>query len=538
MGLPSPKIASIFIFALIFYIHASICAADVLTLNDGTVLNGDVISESPAEIRMNCKIAGKYEIRSFARSTVKSIVKTPMATTSASKKTPSGSTPPPSGSPSASPTAAEGPTTIDVIAGAIGTTREKAIASAQVTAVEQALGRLIDAEAIIENDVLIRDTILSATNGFIERFTFIEDVKEGAMFRVRIRATVRSGKLSERLSAITKDTSAVEGGNLQAEARTKAKSREEQIKMLQATLETVTDGVMGVRVTGKFEVVEGVKVPTGMTRLRIPIELFVDQAAYETRMARLIPLLEEFAKVKKTRPIRMLPQKPITEGEPEIGWNLFCGDSIDSDSKHTFPTAGTLAAKTWFAIRESDKQMWDRIQQAEDVDFVENFQKDAKEDLVAFQVVHDVQPSGAAELSVYGLPLSFASGVFKNYSGTIIVRIRLQDSKKLPVASVGSVYQAVTEPSRRSQGSSGSLSVYFGIAVLLGGFDGFAIDNHQQQRRGILYLNPGLYQFYWGSRGNMYTVITNFYGYSYIDIDTEALARVASVECTLEMPKQ
>ena len=537
MGLPSPKIASIFIFALIFYIHASICAADVLTLNDGTVLNGDVISESPAEIRMNCKIAGKYEIRSFARSTVKSIVKTPMATTSASKKTPSGSTPPPSGSPSASPTAAEGPTTIDVIAGAIGTTREKAIASAQVTAVEQALGRLIDAETIIENDVLIRDTILSATNGFIERFTFIEDVKEGAMFRVRIRATVRSGKLSERLSAITKDTSAVEGGNLQAEARTKAKSREEQIKMLQATLETVTDGVMGVRVTGKFEVVEGVKVPTGMTRLRIPIELFVDQAAYETRMARLIPLLEEFAKVKKTRPIRMVPQKPITEGRSAIGWNLFCGDSIDSDSKHTFPTAGTLAAKTRFAVsRNSDEQMWDRIKQAADLVFVEKFQKDAKEDLVAFQVVHEVQPSGAAELSVYGLPLSFASGVFKNYSGTIIVRIRLQDSKKLPVASVGSVYQAVREPRDRTQGSSGSLSNECnGVVVLLGGFDGFAID--LQRGSGIVYLNPALYQSYFCG-GNFYSLITNFYGYSYIDIDTEALARVASVECTLEMPKQ
>ena len=538
MGLPSPKLASIFIFALIFYIHASICAADVLTLNDGTVLNGDVIAESSAEIRMNCKIAGKYEIRSFARSTVKSIVKTPKTTTSASKKTPSGSTPPPSGSASAaSPTAPKGPTTIDVVAGAIGTTREMAIASAQVTAVEQALGRLIDAEAIIENDVLIRDTILSATNGFIERFTLIEDVKEGAMFRVRIRATVRSGKLSERLSAITKDTSAVEGGNLQAEARTKAKSREEQIKMLQATLETVTDGVMGVRVTGKFEVVEGVKVPTGMTRLRIPIELFVDQAAYETRMVRLIPLLEEFAKVKKTRPIRMVPQKPITEGKPEIGWNLFCGDSIDSDSKHTFPTAGTLAAKTRFAVsRDSDEQMWDRIQQAADLVFVEKFQKDAKEDLVAFQVVHEVQPSGAAELSVYGLPLSFASGVFKNYSGTIIVRIRLQDSKKLPVASVGSVYQAVREPRDRKQGSSGSLSNECnGVVVLLGGFDGFAID--LQRGSGIVYLNPALYQSYFCG-GNFYSLITNFYGYSYIDIDTEALARVASVECTLEMPKQ
>ena len=64
---------------------------------------------------------------------------------------------PPDAPPSNQPPTPKEPTitgsnSSEIIASALGATRDQALASAQLTAVEQALGRLIDAETIIEND--------------------------------------------------------------------------------------------------------------------------------------------------------------------------------------------------------------------------------------------------------------------------------------------------------------------------------------------------------------------------------------------------
>ena len=60
--------------AATFIVFSSISVADSLTLTDGTVIKGDIISNTPTEVTMNCKVGKTYEVKKFARAKIKSVV--------------------------------------------------------------------------------------------------------------------------------------------------------------------------------------------------------------------------------------------------------------------------------------------------------------------------------------------------------------------------------------------------------------------------------------------------------------------------------
>lgn len=432
-------------------------------------------------------------------------------------------TPPPAKTP---------PSTIEVVASATGETREQALRAAQTGAVEQALGRIVDVDTLVENNAVIRDQILSATNGFIERFTVLTEGKKDGLFRIQIRATVRSGKISERLAAVTKSSAKVAGGDLEAEARTKAKSREDQVRMFQTTIATVLDGVVGVRQASKFEIVQGSNVPAGFTRLRIPIELFVDQQVWDDKMKRLIPQLEEFAKVKRTRPIRMTPAGRATE-QINKDLSLCCADSDGLDSQHTFPPVGCLAPLSQM-YAQGERQI-EQVSDACSRECVIEASKKAKEDLHHFMVIHNAKPAGGtAELAVYVLPREFINGIWSDYHGNLIVRAILLDSSAKQVTSSGAVYtlcrsSANTKlPQNGAFGcSNGPFVSGFGSTLLAGGF----------LKSAHAILCPGiLYQFlHMRGTTDSFIMANAFYGNLYVEVETASLGRVASVECQVEI---
>ena len=537
--------------ALLFAVSTSVCFGDVLTLKDGTVLLGDVISESTNEIKMFCKIAGKNEVRTIARSLITSLEITPKSGTKSPAKPPTKSpTAPPSSEkskPSIPPVATPSNTqpaltepTItassnsEIIASALGATRDQALASAQLTAVEQALGRLIDVETIIENDTVIRDSVLSATNGFIERFTVLSETKEGDLFRVRIRAIVRSGKLAERIKTLTKVTVAVEGGNLQAEARSKTKSREEQIKMFQGALETLVQDVIGIQVIGRPEVVEGVAVASGMTRLRIPIEIAVNQNVWNDRMKRVSPLFEEFARVKRSTPIQLAQQPPLLTGEANAGSFLFTDQASALDSKHVFPPPGTLAPHEWFAIwrTNDDRGAWEKFASAWYGETVYRAQQAAKEELVHFIVLTGPSRSGSAEVSVYGLPVAFVTGILSNYSGEFLVRGKLKDAQGAELASAAIRYRSIEDERNDGRRGAGALFGYSAVWCHTLMF-GANVKNERSPDNLYAILAPGLAHFEVSRDSFKFT--RAFHGFVWVDISTEDLGKVTTVECTIEV---
>ncbi len=67
----------------------SMSVADSLTLIDGTVMKADIITDTPTEVTMNCKVGGKYEMKKFARAKFKSVVDdAPKVSGSGAPKTP------------------------------------------------------------------------------------------------------------------------------------------------------------------------------------------------------------------------------------------------------------------------------------------------------------------------------------------------------------------------------------------------------------------------------------------------------------------
>ena len=52
----------------------SMSVADTVTLTDGTVFKGDILTDTKTEVTMNCEVGTKYEGKKFARSKFKSVV--------------------------------------------------------------------------------------------------------------------------------------------------------------------------------------------------------------------------------------------------------------------------------------------------------------------------------------------------------------------------------------------------------------------------------------------------------------------------------
>ena len=79
--------------AATFIVFSSISVADSLTLTDGTVIKGDIITNTPTEVTMNCKVGKTYEVKKFARAKIKSVVDdAPKVSGSGEPKTPPTST--------------------------------------------------------------------------------------------------------------------------------------------------------------------------------------------------------------------------------------------------------------------------------------------------------------------------------------------------------------------------------------------------------------------------------------------------------------
>lgn len=80
--------------------------------------------------------------------------------------------------------------------------RDIAIQDALAKAVEQAMGTFLQAETMVENAILIRDSIYSKTKGYIKSYRVTEESFSNSLYRVHIEAYVATDKLEDDLSAI------------------------------------------------------------------------------------------------------------------------------------------------------------------------------------------------------------------------------------------------------------------------------------------------------------------------------------------------
>ena len=82
--------------------------------------------------------------------------------------------------------------------------RNQALVNAQRNAVEQGVGLVLDSKTVSENFEIIRDKVLTSSQGFVTKYTILQEgpTPDQQTFRVKIKAEVSQELLEDRLSAL------------------------------------------------------------------------------------------------------------------------------------------------------------------------------------------------------------------------------------------------------------------------------------------------------------------------------------------------
>jgi hypothetical protein len=163
----------------------------------------------------------------------------------------------------------------------VGLTRDEALMNARRNGVQQAIGVVSTgvAQAI---DGRVRENVLQLSRGFIEKYEIREERKDGARWRVKIKAWIRRENLLAGLLQKDPDKSVLDGSGLFTRAMSRERQVAEAAEMLIETLNSIPyENYVHVAVGAeKFETAQG--------SLALDVRFSFDRERY---FAQLAPLL-------------------------------------------------------------------------------------------------------------------------------------------------------------------------------------------------------------------------------------------------------
>lgn len=83
-----------------------------------------------------------------------------------------------------------------------GITKEQALNNAFRDAIKQYIGVVLDSEIILANDTIIKDQILTLSNGSIESYEIIKESREDDLIEIEIIAIVKSQNIQQKLATL------------------------------------------------------------------------------------------------------------------------------------------------------------------------------------------------------------------------------------------------------------------------------------------------------------------------------------------------
>jgi hypothetical protein len=241
--------------------------------------------------------------------------------------------------------AAEEPATVvEVVAEGAGISLEAAQKDAYRQAVRTVIGLYVDSKTIVENDELIEDRILSASNGFVKTAKTIPGsaMQKNGIWRVRVRATVEVSEVSARLKKENIAIRSLDGESLFAKALTKMERQQNTQQLLQELLGELPEMVK-VTLHGEpdYDPVKG--------ELIYQVQLTPDMDAYRTFLPRLTKALDKLA-------VKKLPEdilRPEPSARPAIPGVFIVPFKPLTDDPRTKPTQGIISVLTFWNERHS-----------------------------------------------------------------------------------------------------------------------------------------------------------------------------------------
>ncbi len=203
----------------------------------------------------------------------------------------------------------------EIIATGYGTTQQQALDNAFKSAIEQYVGVLVDAETMMKNGKLIKDKILTASNGFIKNYKELSVDNSDGLIEVKINALVKSQKIFNKIKSLNIATISINDTqdihkrittkikNKQAEKTTKIKAKKDAEKILKKAIDDFFSNqslqdMLNITITDVKiyeERVKGNKVP-----MKISYTLELDDKVYLQKVRQLEQVFENLgAKLHK-----------------------------------------------------------------------------------------------------------------------------------------------------------------------------------------------------------------------------------------------
>jgi len=179
----------------------------------------------------------------------------------------------------------------DIIATGYGVSEKKATDNAFRSAIQQYVGVIIDSETQLKNGQLIKDNILTASNGYIQEYKVLSVTNEEGLFEVEMKAVVKSQQLFKKIQALninvitlnnTKDT--------QARIETKIKSNKDvNIILFKSMSEFISNSSLSDMLNLKINSVniKEDKAENGKVPVEINYSISIDYDVYENKIAKL-----------------------------------------------------------------------------------------------------------------------------------------------------------------------------------------------------------------------------------------------------------
>jgi len=210
-----------------------------------------------------------------------------------------------------------------------------------------------------------------------------------------------------------------------------------------------------LRISVKGEPQGGTEPKPGVVRLRIPIELSVDKAAYTSRVGELQALLDRSAVKKFVATAKLWPQDPeslenrITNHAWEsLHLTIPAQSGVDTVA---FPPSHHLAPVVWYmcysgsycpyrhakSVYTFEHGAYERAHSVVvaanralygGIDDVNQLQKQLQQPLVAVVTVSDIKPTGTFQVTTYAVPEAAFPGLSHSCHSRIVVDVKLVDS--------------------------------------------------------------------------------------------------------------
>ena len=221
----------------------------------------------------------------------------------------------------------------EVDAAGEGATEDEAFRQAVVDAVRQVVGTLVSAENVVSNEKVIKDEVLTLSNGFVEKV-----IKRGrrklpsGSWEVKLRCLVRKGQVYDKLREANVPTVRFDGVSVFADVVSQLDHQKSSVTLILKALETISPAlVTAVMLEEKPKIIER---SDKYTDVEITWRASVDLDAFFTKCTPALDAAFSGAATAKSKKLSFTAVKGTKESG--MGYRILTGSDVGFQESVSF----------------------------------------------------------------------------------------------------------------------------------------------------------------------------------------------------------